>query len=25
MVKQEDGSSVDVPRAKLATRDSLAK
>jgi hypothetical protein len=24
-VKQEDGSSVDVPRAKLATRDSLAK
>jgi aminopeptidase N len=25
VVKQEDGSSVDVPRAKLATRDSLAK
>ncbi|MEO8342631.1 MAG: M1 family aminopeptidase [Gallionella sp.] len=24
-VKQEDGSSVDVPRAKLTTRDSLAK
>jgi aminopeptidase N len=25
VVKQEDGSTVEVPRAKLATRDSLAR
>jgi aminopeptidase N len=24
-VKQEDGSTADVPRAKLATRESLSK